>query len=112
MEDSFGTTGLINVRRAWGMVRHAGIVGLDKTVNSRLCVHLSNCPNTTVADDYAVIDQVPLAGPIKSILRVSKRPRSLEWLPDNGTVSWSRTDGTLTATVLQAGFHGALVLVP
>ncbi len=87
-------------------------VALRKTADGKLCVHLLNRANTSVCDDYAVIDHVPPVGPIKLTLKVSEKPQRLEWVPDGGSIPWSWSDGKLMATIPQVGIHGVLAVVP
>jgi len=85
-------------------------VALRKTRDGKLSVHLLNLANAQRADRFLSADCIPPVGPITVVLRVSRKPKQVRWVPDGGRVQWQWSKGLLTARVPKVGIHGVLVV--
>ncbi len=85
-------------------------LALRRAADGRLALHLLNRTGFPVPDRYNFTDFLPAVGPIKVLLRVESRPKSVLWMPEGRPLKWSWKDGRLKAEIPTVHIHGVLVV--
>jgi hypothetical protein len=85
-------------------------VSLRRTAEGKTCVHLLNTSNRPMPDRYDFSDFVPSLGNIKLKIRMERRPKSVVWKPEGGSVDWSWKDGAVEVKIPKLHIHGVVVL--
>ncbi len=76
---------------------------------ARTLLHLVNTTGMQVAPEYAVVDTIPVAGPVRVSLRMAARPARVTLEPGGRAVAGEWKDGTWTGTVERVPIHEILV---
>jgi hypothetical protein len=85
-------------------------LALRLTADGRLALHLLNRTGFPVPDRYNFTDYLPAVGPIKVLLKVESRPRSVLWMPDGRPLKWDWRDGRLRVEIPSLDVHGVLLI--
>ena len=76
--------------------------------DGRLLVHLANMSGMALAEDHAVVDFIPPAGPIEVAIKLPKRPVRVTWEPGARPAETKWNAGTLTAKLDRLDIHTIL----
>jgi hypothetical protein len=76
--------------------------------DGRLLVHLANMTGMALAEDHAVVDFIPPAGPIEVRVRLPKRPARVTWEPGARLAETKWNAGTITAKLDRLDIHAIL----
>lgn len=75
-----------------------------------LLVHLVNTTAMQVAGEYATVDYIPAAGPIRLRVR-GARPRAARLEPEGTPLMWRAVPGGWQAAITQLNLHAVAVMV-
>jgi len=85
-------------------------VALRRTADGRLSVHLLNTSGLPIPERYGFTDFVPAIENIRVTVKTPSRPTSVSWVPDDGKLEWTWSDGLLKVTVPKLEIHGVIVI--
>jgi hypothetical protein len=74
----------------------------------KLLVHLINCTNMQIANDYAGVDFIPPVGPLRVSVKLPREPRAVALQPEGCALKTEWNDGLLTTTVDRLEIHSVL----
>ena len=77
--------------------------------HGKTLLHLVNCTGMQVASDYAVIDEIPPAGPVSIALRLERKPARVTMVPGGTAVNGGWKSGIWTGVVDRVEIHSVLV---
>lgn len=76
----------------------------------RLLVHLTNTSGMQMADNYTIIDYIPVTGPIILKIRLEKPPASVRLVPDDFPVDVADIKDGIRITIPALHIHNVLVI--
>lgn len=85
-------------------------IALRRTPKGELSLHLLNLSNVQRADRFLHSEEITPLSNLKVRLQTPKRPKSVRWVPEGGTLKWQWSKGWLSVTLPSLKVHGVLVV--